>query len=393
MADLPKIPPEDPRNCLSVPARRRVSNAHLDADLIRTRALEAIYTRYDSEPAPRKTFSEYVSAGQAAIKITEAAMQAARAVLHVLRDEYRAAGKSDDELRETMWEEVDSVVTSFELTTPHRDLLWRELGLYRYAGGEPDSQATASGGSGMADAPSRGESTGADLAQQGDKAVEAAIRLFESHRDFLRLQVRMRERMAEAARNSPADARYHGTVARLQYVLTLFAIRAETFWKMVSDIQWQNAFIVMLESFERVAWEEHTGQPVEVLRPASAQANANFEAIHAKVQEWTQKGYKRLVSSPDETTRTDAGRAVKWTNGHEPAAPQPAADAFATRDQREAAIKRAAEKFGTVAEIATCFKVDYRDLRKWARDRDSLAKGLSLKAKRIEDGLLPYCPE
>src|ERR1039458_3937788 len=108
-------------------------------------------------------------------------------------------------------------------------------------------------------------------------------------------------------------------------------------------------------------------------------------------------GSTRAACSPFESTPAPSrGSLQSWrwlANGHEPAAPQPAADAFATRDQREAAIKRAAEKFGTVAEIATCFKVDYRDLRKWARDRDSLAKGLSLKAKRIEDGLLPYCPE
>ncbi len=75
------------------------------------------------------------------------------------------------------------------------------------------------------------------------------------------------------------------------------------------------------------------------------------------------------------------------------AAPSPESDQFATRDKREAAIKRAREEFGTVAEMATFFRVDYRDLRKWARDPGSLAKGPSLKAKRIEDGLLPYCPE
>jgi hypothetical protein len=149
-----------------------------------------------------------------------------------------------------------------------------------------------------------------EAGQQWDKAVEEAIRLFESHPDFLRVQVRMRERMAEAERSSPADARYYGTVARLQYVLTRFDLRAEAFGALVSDIQWQNAFMVMLESFERVAWEEQTGWPIEVLRPASAQADADFEAIHAKVQEWTQKSYKRLVSSGDETTRTDAGPAA-----------------------------------------------------------------------------------
>jgi|HubBroStandDraft_1064217.scaffolds.fasta_scaffold34954_3 hypothetical protein len=146
-----------------------------------------------------------------------------------------------------------------------------------------------------------------EAAQQGDTTVEDAIRLFESHPDFLRLRVRMGERMDEAERNSPADARYYGTVARLQYVLTRFAIRAETFWKMVSDIGRQNAFIVMLESFERVAWEEYTGQPIEVLRPASAQANVNLEAIHAKVQEWAQEGYKYITGRYIDRLRKECG--------------------------------------------------------------------------------------
>jgi hypothetical protein len=76
----------------------------------------------------------------------------------------------------------------------------------------------------------------ADLAPQGDKTVADAISLFESHPDFPPVQVRMRERMAEVERNSPADARYYGTVARLQYVLTRFRLRAEAFWELVSDI-------------------------------------------------------------------------------------------------------------------------------------------------------------
>src|ERR1039457_5795989 len=116
-----------------------------------------------------------------------------------------------------------------------------------------------------------------EAGQQWDKAVEEAIRLFESHPDFLRVQVRMRERMAEAERSSPADARYYGTVARLQYVLTRFELRAEAFGALVSILSAsvcppaggvvgpgfrhtvQNVFMVMLEGFERVAWEEQTG--------------------------------------------------------------------------------------------------------------------------------------
>jgi hypothetical protein len=136
----------------------------------------------------------------------------------------------------------------------------------------------------------------AQAVQQRDKEVEDAIRLFESHTDFPRVQVRMRERMKEAARNSSSDARGFGTKPRLHYVLGLFKIRAESFLKLVSDIPKQNAFMGIVDYWERLAWEEYTGWPIEVLRPASAQADADLAAIHTCAQEWILKGYKRLES-------------------------------------------------------------------------------------------------
>jgi hypothetical protein len=72
------------------------------------------------------------------------------------------------------------------------------------------------------------------------------------------------------------------------------------------------------------------------------------------------------------------------------ATPQPAAGPFATREQREGAIKRAAAQLGGPVAAARSFRVDYRDFRKWARQR-SLAKGHSLKSARIEQNLLRYC--
>lgn len=138
-----------------------------------------------------------------------------------------------------------------------------------------------------------------------------AIRLFESHPDFPRIQVRMRERMEEAERNSPTGARAFGSEARLQYVLSRFDIRAESFLELVPDIRMQNAFMVLLDSFERVAWQEYSGFPIEVARPASAQADADLEAIHAKVQRWIYEGYKRLESLRKTQEESEGGPAVK----------------------------------------------------------------------------------
>lgn len=134
------------------------------------------------------------------------------------------------------------------------------------------------------------------VAARRDRAVGEAIRLFESHADFARAQVRMRERMEEAARDRPVESRAYGTKARLEYVLCLLDIRAEAFLELVSDIHTQNAFMTFLESLERTAWQEHTGYPPEVLQPASAETDSHAQTIHAKVQRWTYEGYKRLES-------------------------------------------------------------------------------------------------
>jgi hypothetical protein len=151
--------------------------------------------------------------------------------------------------------------------------------------------------------------------QRRDEAAEDAIKIFESHHDFARVQVRMRERMEQATRNLPTDARTFGSKARLEHVLSLFDIRAEAFLELVSDIRSQNALMVVLESFGRVVWEEYTGWPLEVMRPASAKADAVLSKIHAKVQRWTYEGYKRLANLTAEPAQV---QSVTDLSGHVP---------------------------------------------------------------------------
>jgi hypothetical protein len=130
--------------------------------------------------------------------------------------------------------------------------------------------------------------------EEADKATEDAVRLFELCPDFPRVVARMLERLEEAARNSPPEARAFGSKAGIQYVLSRFDIRAESFLELVSDIKLQNAFMVVLNHFKRIAWEEYSGGPIEIIRPASAQAYADLEAIQAKVQPRICEGYERL---------------------------------------------------------------------------------------------------
>jgi hypothetical protein len=66
----------------------------------------------------------------------------------------------------------------------------------------------------------KGRATGAgvevavsDSQQTNEPSLHEALKLFELHPDFARVQVRMRERIAKASRNLSADARRFGMPA------------------------------------------------------------------------------------------------------------------------------------------------------------------------------------
>ncbi len=133
MADppLPGLLPNDPENCLSQAARRRVEHAHLKSQLIRTKALAIIETRYRSEPVHELSFAEYFKTGQAVLEWDEAKVESARIVLSAKEREYVAAGKSGRELRQIMNEELEGACSSLELSIPQRDLLSLEIEVNR----------------------------------------------------------------------------------------------------------------------------------------------------------------------------------------------------------------------------------------------------------------------
>lgn len=58
----------------------------------------------------------------------------------------------------------------------------------------------------------------------GDKRLEVAIRRFESHRDFPKVQVWMRRAVKGAERRAPPESRVFGSEARLKLVLLILNI-------------------------------------------------------------------------------------------------------------------------------------------------------------------------
>jgi hypothetical protein len=87
------------------------------------------------------------------------------------------------------------------------------------------------------------------------------------------------------------------------------------------------------------------------------------------------------------------GNGAQAEDANDDAGSIPARNPFATKEQREWAIKSAAaaQAGGSKTAVANWIGVDYRDLRAWARDRGvRLAKGRSTKVDAIERNLLTY---
>jgi hypothetical protein len=77
-------------------------------------------------------------------------MQAARVVLSAVAKAFRAAGKSGKDIDQIMRNELDDAASSYGLTTIQRDLLWRELGLFRYSSEQAGDSGEPKRGDGIA---------------------------------------------------------------------------------------------------------------------------------------------------------------------------------------------------------------------------------------------------
>ena len=131
MSRLTKLLPSDSRNLLTDAQRLYVDEARLQADLIQSRALHEIEM---SEVALTGRTSLKLSPGdgQSYIVYRRAIIESVRLVLNAEARAFRGAGLFSRKFREVLTEEsLESATNSFELSQIERDLLYRELNLYR----------------------------------------------------------------------------------------------------------------------------------------------------------------------------------------------------------------------------------------------------------------------
>jgi len=205
----------------------------------------------------------------------------------------------------------------------------------------------------------------------GDKHLEDAIRLLESHPDFARVQVQMRDRLEEADRNAAAETRAYGSRARLEHVLLRFDIRAGAFPELVADIDMQNAYMDVLPNLVCMAWEEFTGAPPDVMRPVSDQAEKDFCSIHTRMAVWVKAGYQRLANPYQEQTssRGDAASELPADAGMHAAVESTGLEHRAKVDAYKAEVLRKTGRQITRADIWKA--ADYKsrsEFERWERN-------------------------
>ena len=152
--------------------------------------------------------------------------------------------------------------------------------------------------------------------------------------------------------------------------------------------------LIQYEMLAKWAEEEHraSSSPVTSLNPpdaASVDAHAAVMVVGFSVAE-SVTSMPVPAASSGQSLQGPMQAAVNPVSLLSAEPPGDEGAPFATREQRERALKQAKKGLGTMRAVAEACQVDYKGgLRRWARER-RFGKGKSAIQDRIEAFLLPY---
>jgi hypothetical protein len=180
-----------------------------------------------------------------------------------------------------------------------------------------------------------------DRIGQLDREASQALHAFESLRDFPKIVTDMHDKLGELRRRIEHQEARPAPKERADLVLACFDIRAGAFLRLVSSIEIQNAFLVAIRQFQRIAWQEYVGLdvPAELVQAEGSESLAMEKAIFERGQFWVTKGYKRLENAADSALES-VSRCASAADKTEAVADRSAAvDAFLDRCNRESNLQ------------------------------------------------------
>ncbi len=127
-----------------------------------------------------------------------------------------------------------------------------------------------------------------------EREVFEALQLFEALPGFSLLVARMHARLERLRKRTCDRPQASDLEQNAETAIACFDIRAGVFLGLISTMELQKAFEVMLLYFQRLAWLETTGYFPENVRPDSIQSIHIYESIEKRKQYWVTRGYRRV---------------------------------------------------------------------------------------------------
>lgn len=143
--------------------------------------------------------------------------------------------------------------------------------------------------------------------------IASAFEKFKTHPRYSAVQVQLHENSLKLGKKFPSPLS-RLSADSLECAKVMMHIHAEAYLTMVDDMAFQEAYIGVLDSFAKQAWEQFSGMPLEF---ATAD---DFRYFRQAIAHWKAEGYRRLsaAEAPAVTAPPAPARA------REPREPNPA---------------------------------------------------------------------
>jgi len=123
-------------------------------------------------------------------------------------------------------------------------------------------------------------------------------------RKFAAVQVLIHDRKREFIESSPLDDYSPGTEERLQQVIDIFAISAESYLELVVDLDSQKAYTTVLITLGRETWAAYANIESQFLMGPWPRE------IEASINHWINEGYRQLASRGDGAAKESAAEVT-----------------------------------------------------------------------------------
>jgi hypothetical protein len=236
-----------------------------------------------------------------------------------------------------------------------------------------------------------------DPKPRNEGSQRSATSLLEQHPDFPNTNVEIYDAIIARDLDNKLKNSLEGSDESMEVVLEMVDIRAQAFLRLVTDISYQRAYVVLLTALALTAWQDFAGCPITAVPILSQEQQRHWQAIIEKRRYWENEGFRQLAKASSAShhrkgdTAGDGAPTTKPNGATEPKAD--ATDAHSTppealKDDRARKLVLAQNRWEPIAKRTVPFvwvheaaNVDHKDAYIW---KSGKLPDSSVMARNIE---------